>query len=128
MRKNQQVAEMADKVLARQAVASAVRTGERFKAALDAVVETEAGRQLEELREGSHRDERAQAWQEDLLRERTEERRRKRGRRVSASLAIINSFQKPGSAERWSSSSSRAAARSTPTGASRRSTTGESSL
>jgi hypothetical protein len=82
MRKNQQVAEMADKVLARQAVASAVRTGERFKAALDAVVETEAGRQLEELREESHRDERAQAWQEDLLRERTEERRRKRGRRV----------------------------------------------
>jgi hypothetical protein len=82
MRKNQQVAEMADKVLARQAVASAVRTGERFKAALDAVVETEAGRQLEELRVGPHRDERAQAWQEDLLRERTEERRRKRGRRV----------------------------------------------
>ena len=82
MRKNQQVAEMADKVLARQAVASAVRTGERFKAALDAVVEIEAGRQLEELREESHRDERAQAWQEDLLRERTEERRRKRGRRV----------------------------------------------
>ena len=82
MRKNQQVAEMADKVLARHAVASAQRTGERFKAALDAVVETEAGRQLEELREGSHRDERTEEWQEDLLRERTEERRRKRGRRV----------------------------------------------
>lgn len=82
MRENQRVADMADEVLARQAVARAVRTGERFKAALDAVLETEAGRQLEELREGSHRDERAEEWQEDLLRERTEERRRKRGRRV----------------------------------------------
>ena len=82
MRENQRVADMADEVLARQAVARAVRTGERFKAALDAVLETEAGGQLEELREGSHRDERAEEWQEDLLRERTEERRRKRGRRV----------------------------------------------
>jgi hypothetical protein len=82
VQKNQRVADMADKVLERQAVARAVRTGERFKAALDAVLETEAGRQLEELREGSHRDERAEEWQEDLLRERTEERRRKRGRRV----------------------------------------------
>jgi hypothetical protein len=73
MRKNQRVAEMADEVLARQAEARADRSGEPFEAALEAVMGTEAGRQLGELRDGPHRDERAQEWQEGLARERTEE-------------------------------------------------------
>ena len=74
MKKKQRVAEMADEVLARQASARAQRTGEPFEETLKAVRKTEAGRQLEELREGPHRDKRAEEWQEDMSRERAEER------------------------------------------------------
>ena len=74
MKKNQRVAEMADEVLARQARARAKRTGEPFEEALKAVGNTEAGRQLEELGEGPHRHERADHWQEEMPRERTDER------------------------------------------------------
>jgi hypothetical protein len=69
---------MAIDVLARQAGAQATRTGETFEDALKAVLETEAGRQLGELRDGSHRDERADQWQEGLSRERAKERKRQR--------------------------------------------------
>ncbi len=74
MRKKQKVAEMADEVLARQARTRAARTGESLEDALKAVMGTEAGRQLKELRDGPHRDERAEDWQKDLARERAEER------------------------------------------------------
>ena len=76
MQKNQRVADMAVDVLARQAGARAGRTGEPFEEALKAVLETEAGRQLRELRNGPHNDERAQQWQQDLPRKRAEERSR----------------------------------------------------
>ncbi len=71
MQQNQTVAEMAVDVLARQAGIRATRTGEPFEEALKAVLETEAGHQLGELRDGPHRDESAQRWQENLGRERT---------------------------------------------------------
>jgi hypothetical protein len=74
MKRKQKVAEMADEVLARQARARAKRTGEPFEEALKAVMNTEAGRQLKELRDGPHHDEKAQEWQESLARERAEER------------------------------------------------------
>lgn len=80
MYKKQRVADMVGEVLARQAKARVERTGEPYEEALKAVLETEAGRQLEELRDGSHRDERAAQWQEDLARERIEERHREQGR------------------------------------------------
>jgi hypothetical protein len=76
MKKRQRVEAMAEEVLARQARARAERTGEAFEEALEAVRKTEAGRQLEELREGPHRHERADQWQEDMSRERAEERHR----------------------------------------------------
>ena len=76
MQKNQRVADMAVDVLARQAGARAERTGEPFEDALKAVLETEAGRQLGELRDGPHGDERAERWQEDLPRKRANERTR----------------------------------------------------
>ena len=76
MQKNQRVVDMAVDVLARQAGARARRTGEPFQEALKAVLEPGAGRQLGELRDGAHRDERAQEWQEDLPRKRAEERSR----------------------------------------------------
>jgi hypothetical protein len=41
---------------------------------LDAVSNTDAGRQLKELAEGPHCDERARDWQAGLARERAEER------------------------------------------------------
>jgi len=76
MQKDQRVADMAIDVLARQAGARAQWTGEAFEEALKAVLQTEAGRQLKELRDGPHRDEGAQRWQEDLARTRDEERNR----------------------------------------------------
>jgi hypothetical protein len=78
MQKNQTVADMAIEVLARQAGARAKQTGEPLEEALKAVLETEAGRQLRELRDGPHRNQRAQDWQEDLVRERARERKQKR--------------------------------------------------
>ena len=74
MRKKQGVADMADEVLARQAKTRADRTGEPLEDALETVMGTEAGRQLRELRNGLHHDERAQEWQEGLARQRAEER------------------------------------------------------
>ena len=74
MKKRQRVGPMADEVLARQASARAEQTGEPFEEALKAVRKSEAGRQLEELSEGPHRDEMAQEWQEEMSRERAEER------------------------------------------------------
>ena len=79
MRKKQRVADMAEEVLERQASDRAERTGEPFEVAFEAVLKTEAGRQLEELRDGPHGDERAQARQKDTPRERAEERGAKRG-------------------------------------------------
>ena len=78
MQKDQRVADMALEVLERQARTRAQRTGEAFKKALKAIVETEAGRQLEELRDGPHRDERAKQWQDELARRRGNERSRAR--------------------------------------------------
>ena len=79
MQENQRVADMAAEVLARQAQTRAKQTGEAFEEALKAVLKTESGRQLEELRDGPHRHERADHWQEDMSRERSEERHREQG-------------------------------------------------
>jgi hypothetical protein len=73
MRKKKKVADMADEVLARQTRSRADRTGKPFEDAFEAVMGTEVGRQLKELRNGPHRDERAQEWQESITRERAEE-------------------------------------------------------
>ena len=74
MQEDQRVSDMAVEVLARQASGHAKRTGEPLEDALKAVLDTEAGRQLGELREGAHREESAQQWQEDLPRKRAEGR------------------------------------------------------
>src|SRR5919202_5156896 len=68
------VADMADDVLARQAAARARWSGESFGEALGAVLRTEAGRQLQDLRDGVHGSEKAKEWQENLVRRRAEER------------------------------------------------------
>ncbi len=73
MRAEQTVSEMAQVVLSRQARALARRTGEPLLEALGAVLETPAGRQLEELRSGPHQEEEARYWQANLLFERVSE-------------------------------------------------------
>jgi hypothetical protein len=73
MQPEQTVAEMAEEVLLRQANARAERTGQSLAAARTAVMQTPAGRQLEELRNGGHQDEQARYWQANLLFERVSE-------------------------------------------------------
>ena len=73
MRAEQTVSEMAQEVLSRQAKALARRSGEPLVEALEAVVETPAGRQLEGLRCGAHQEEEARYWQANLLFERVSE-------------------------------------------------------
>ena len=70
MRAEQTVNEMAEEALSRQARALAQRTGEPLVEALAAVLETPAGRQLEELRCGPHRHEQTRYWQANMLFER----------------------------------------------------------
>jgi hypothetical protein len=74
MRPEQTVSEMVEEVLMRQAKASVEHSGQPFEAALAAVSNTDAGRQLIELAEGPHRNQGAREWQEGLAREREEER------------------------------------------------------
>jgi hypothetical protein len=69
------VDEMAGEVLMRQAKARADRRGEPIEEALEAVLNTEAGAQLRELRDGPRRDEESvEEWQVGLARKRAEER------------------------------------------------------
>ena len=74
MHKTQRVAEMANEVLARQAQAHAKQTGEAFDDALKSVLQTEAGRQLRQLRDGPQRGKTASEWQGGLRRKRRRER------------------------------------------------------
>ena len=64
---------MAQEALWRQARDQVQRTGEPFAEALEAVLETPAGGQLEELRRGPHRHEETRYWQANLLFERVSE-------------------------------------------------------
>jgi hypothetical protein len=78
VQKNQRVADVEVEVLVRRARDRARQTGEAFEVALKAVLETEAGRQLGELRDGPHGAEKAEDWQEDLAHKRAQERKRER--------------------------------------------------
>jgi hypothetical protein len=71
---NRSVEEMANEVLMRQAKARAERTGEPIEEALEAVLKTEAGAQLRELRDVAHDEESVEEWQVGMARERAEER------------------------------------------------------
>lgn len=73
MRREQTVSEMVVEVLTRQAQELATSTGQPFHESYMAVLQTEAGRQLDELVEGPHRHEKAIYWQANLLFERARE-------------------------------------------------------
>ncbi len=75
MHDDRSVEEMANEVLMRQAKARADRTGESIEEALEAVLNTEAGRELRELRDVPRRDEESvEEWQVGMVQERAEER------------------------------------------------------
>ena len=74
LREDQAVFEMVEEILTRQAKALSARTGQPFESAREAVAGTDAGRQLRELANSEHRDERAANWQTSLLWQRVEER------------------------------------------------------
>ena len=79
MREDQSVAEMANEVLMRQVEARAERPGEPIEEAMEAVLDTEAGQQLMELRHGPHGEEGVEETQVDAARERAEELGRRLG-------------------------------------------------
>jgi hypothetical protein len=68
------VEKMANEVLMRQAKVRADRTGESIEEALEAVLNTEAGAQLRELRDVPHGEESVEEWRVGMARERAEER------------------------------------------------------
>jgi hypothetical protein len=75
VRPEQSVQEMVEEVLQRQAKVVLERSGCSPQQALEAVLQTDAGRQLSGLRGGPRaQEEKARGWQEGLLRERTLER------------------------------------------------------
>jgi hypothetical protein len=74
VQRDQTVLEMAEEVLMRQARAVAYRSGHSLEDARQTVSDTEAGRQLRDLADGEHRDEKAHAWQASAFWERAEER------------------------------------------------------
>ena len=74
MREDQSVAEMANEVLMRQAKARAERRGEPIEDAMQAVLDSEAGQQLMQLKDGPHGEEGVEETQVDAARKRAKER------------------------------------------------------
>jgi hypothetical protein len=77
MREDQSVAQMANEVLMRQAKARAERRGEPIEEAMEAVLDSEAGQQLMQLRDGPHEEAQVAA-----ARGRAKERAEELGRRL----------------------------------------------
>jgi hypothetical protein len=82
MREDPSVEEMAHEVLMRQAKARAERTGESIEEAMEAVLKTEAGAQLRELRDVPRDEESVEEWRVGMVRERAEERAQDLGDRL----------------------------------------------
>jgi hypothetical protein len=82
VREDQSVAEMANEVLMRQAKARARRRGEPIEEAMEAVLDTEAGKRLRYLRDGPHSEESVEEAQVEAARERAEERAEDLGERL----------------------------------------------
>ncbi len=82
MREDQSVAEMANEVLMRQAKRRSDRIGEPIEVAMEAVLNTEAGKQLRELRNGPHGEESIEETQVGAARERAQKRVEDLGKRL----------------------------------------------
>ena len=88
MQPEQTVAEMANEVLMRQAESEAERSGEPVEEAMGVVVDTEAGKQLTELRDGPHAEEGVEEWQVGMARERARERAEDLGGRLGEEISM----------------------------------------
>ena len=82
VREDQSLAQMANEVLMRQAKVRAELSGEPIEEAMEAVVNTEAGKQLKELRDGPHSEESVEQAQVAVARERAKERVEDLGKRL----------------------------------------------
>ena len=82
MREDQSVAEMANEVLMRQAKIRSERSDEPIEVAMEAVLTTEAGKQLRELRDGPHSEESVEEAQVVAARERALKRVEDLGKRL----------------------------------------------
>jgi hypothetical protein len=74
VREDQGLAELANEVLMRQAKVRAELSGEPIEEAMEAVLNTEAGKQLKELRDGPHSEESVEQAQVGVARDRAKER------------------------------------------------------
>ena len=74
MQQDQTVSQMAQEALMRQVRALVQRSGYSLEDARQAVVDTQAGRQLRDLAQGEYRHEKAKQWQASVFWERAEER------------------------------------------------------
>ena len=74
MSDDRSVEQMAHEVLMRQTRVRADRSGEPIEEAMEAVLNTEAGTQLRELRDVPHDEESVEEWQVGMARERAQER------------------------------------------------------
>jgi hypothetical protein len=88
VREDQSIAEMANEVLMRQAKARADRSGEPIEAAMEAVLNTEAGKQLRDLRDGPHGEQGVEETQVGVARERARERVEDLGKRLGEAPEI----------------------------------------
>ena len=84
----QTISEMANEVLARQAKARADRGGEPIEEAMGAVLKTEAGQQLRDLRDGPHGEESVEQAQVGVARERAQERVENLGKRLGEAAEV----------------------------------------
>ena len=84
----QTISEMANEVLARQAKARADRGGEPIEEAMGAVLKTEAGQQLRDLRDGPHGEESVEQAQVGVARERAQERVEDLGKRLGEAAEV----------------------------------------
>ena len=82
MQPEQTVSELANEVLTRQAKARADRGGEPIEEAMEAVLNTEAGRELRELRDGPRSEEGVQEAQVKAARDRARVRAEDLGERL----------------------------------------------
>ena len=88
MQPEQTISEMANEVLARQAKARADRGGEPIEEAMGAVLKTEAGQQLRDLRDGPHGEESVEQAQVGVARERAQERVEDLGKRLGEAAEV----------------------------------------
>jgi hypothetical protein len=82
VREDQSLAQMANEVLMRQAKVRAELSGEPIEEAMETVVNTEAGKQLKELRDGPHSQESVEQAQVGVARDRAQERVEDLGKRL----------------------------------------------